>query len=63
MIPTSGSPLSPENVRLQQISLQEFTGKGLTRDLLKILDAIAKAGATFKALADTWPTPRHRTAG
>jgi len=25
-----------------------------TRDLLNILDAIAKAGATFKSLADTW---------
>jgi DNA invertase Pin-like site-specific DNA recombinase len=25
-----------------------------TRDLLNTLDAIAKAGATFKSLADTW---------
>jgi DNA invertase Pin-like site-specific DNA recombinase len=34
-----------------------------TRDLLNILDAIAKAGATFKSLADTWAdttTPHGR---
>jgi len=33
-----------------------------TRDLLNILDAIAKAGATFKSLADAWPIPPRRTA-
>jgi DNA invertase Pin-like site-specific DNA recombinase len=34
-----------------------------TRDLLNILDAIAKAGATFKSLADSWAdttTPHGR---
>src|SRR5262249_33728766 len=34
-----------------------------TRDLLNILDAIAKAGATFKSLADAWAdttTPHGR---
>jgi DNA invertase Pin-like site-specific DNA recombinase len=34
-----------------------------TRDLLNILDAIAKAGGTFKSLADTWAdttTPHGR---
>jgi hypothetical protein len=34
-----------------------------TRDLLNILDTIAKAGAGFRSLADTWAdtTTRHRT--
>jgi DNA invertase Pin-like site-specific DNA recombinase len=27
---------------------------GSTRDLLNILDAIGKAGAVFKSLADAW---------
>jgi DNA invertase Pin-like site-specific DNA recombinase len=34
-----------------------------TRDLLNILDAVAKPGAGFKSLKDRWPTPRRRMAG
>ena len=33
-----------------------------TRDLLNVLDAVGKAGAGFRSLADTWPTPPRRTA-
>jgi DNA invertase Pin-like site-specific DNA recombinase len=31
-----------------------------TRDLLNVLDAVAKAGAGFKSLADAWAIPRLR---
>jgi DNA invertase Pin-like site-specific DNA recombinase len=33
-----------------------------TRDLLDTLDAIAKAGAGFRSLADEWADPTTRTA-
>jgi DNA invertase Pin-like site-specific DNA recombinase len=32
-----------------------------TRDLLNTLDAIGKAGATFKSLGDPWQTPQAHT--
>jgi DNA invertase Pin-like site-specific DNA recombinase len=34
-----------------------------TRDLLNVLDHVARAGASLKSLADTRPTPPRRTAG
>ena len=34
-----------------------------TRDLLNTLDEIAKRGAGFKSLADTWADTTTRTAG
>ena len=34
-----------------------------TRDLLNVLDAVGKAGAGFRSLADAWPTQRPHTAG
>jgi len=36
---------------------------GSARDLLNILDAIGKAGAAFKSLADAGPIRPHRTTG